>query len=52
MYKLPRIIKAKILPIKAKILPNGFVDRGRGRRFVKGVLNIALNIQKTEFCLF
>ena len=41
MYKLPRIIKAKILPIKAKILPNGFVARGRGRRFVQGVLSIA-----------
>lgn len=48
MYELPKIIKAKILPIKAKILPNGFVDRDRGRRFVKGVLNI----QKAEFCLF
>ena len=35
MYKLPRIIKAKILPIKAKILPNGFVDKSMGRRFVK-----------------
>lgn len=52
MYELPKIIKAKILPIKAKILPNRFAGRGRGGRFVKGVLNIALNIQKAEFCLF
>lgn len=52
MYELPRSMKAKILPIKAKILPNGFADKSRGRRFVKGVLDIALNIQKAEFCLF
>lgn len=36
MYKLPRIIKAKILPIKAKILPNRFADKSRGGRLVKG----------------
>lgn len=52
MYELPRIMKAKILPIKAKILPNGFAGRGRGGRFVKGTLNITLNMQKAEFCLF
>lgn len=52
MYELPKIIKAKILPIKAKILPNRFAEKSRGGRFVKGVLIIALNMQKAEFCLF